>query len=186
MATPLSRYRASETTDSLSDLQRTRLSRHRLIWLLPPPPPLSPVSKLSLFLSLPVCRRWSIPTNRGEGVGEEPYHMTARKPGPTKQSILFAEHCSGYWLTFSSFRTIVVWIGNPAVPLTSWAKTTIPSVHQRKQVIRGCVILPGLVWAVPNPVALTSTVYRHLSQNTHPPTLGIVAALAALGRLWVR
>ncbi len=51
---------------------------------------------------------------------------------------------------------------------------------------RGCVITPGLVWAVPNHLALSSSVYRHLSQNTHPPTLGIVAALAALGRLWVR
>ena len=28
-----------------------------------------------------------------------------------------------------------VWIGKPAVTLTSWAKTTIPSVPQRKQVI---------------------------------------------------
>ncbi len=35
----------------LNDLSRTRLSRPRLIWL---PPPL--VSKLFLFVSLPVCR----------------------------------------------------------------------------------------------------------------------------------
>ncbi len=99
-----------------SDLQRTRLSRHRLIWFLPPPPPLSPVSKLSLFLSLSVCRRWSLLTNRGEGVGEEPYHTTARKPGPSKHSILFAEHRSGFWLTFSSFTTIVALFVSFAVP----------------------------------------------------------------------
>ncbi len=48
---------------------------------LAPPPPASPlpVSKLSLFISLPVCRRSSLLT--GEGVGEEePNHTTARKP----------------------------------------------------------------------------------------------------------
>jgi hypothetical protein len=40
-----------------------------------------PVIKLSLFLSLPVCRRF---TNErgGEGVDEEPNNTTARKPGP--------------------------------------------------------------------------------------------------------
>jgi hypothetical protein len=63
-----------------------------------------------------------------------------------------------------------VWNGNPADPLTSWAKTTTSVSAPEKAGNRGCVILPGLVWAVPNPVALTSTVYRHLSQNTHPPT----------------
>ncbi len=36
-----------------------------------PPPPPSPLSKLSLFLSLPVCRRSSLLTERGGGVGEE-------------------------------------------------------------------------------------------------------------------
>jgi hypothetical protein len=62
-------------------MKRTRLSRRRIIWLLPHSPPLSPVSKLSLFLSLPVCRRASLPTG-GVGVvwGEEPNHTTARKP----------------------------------------------------------------------------------------------------------
>ncbi len=43
---------------------------------------LSPVSKLPLFLSLPVCRRSSLLT--WERVGEEPKHATARKPGPLK------------------------------------------------------------------------------------------------------
>jgi hypothetical protein len=48
-------------------------------WLLAPPPSL--VSKLSLFLSLPVCRRSSLLTGDGgvgKGVGEEPNHTTAR------------------------------------------------------------------------------------------------------------
>ncbi len=47
----------------------------------PPPPPASPVSKLSLFLNLPVRCRSSFLTERGVGVGEEPNHSTARKPG---------------------------------------------------------------------------------------------------------
>jgi hypothetical protein len=53
--------------------------------LLPTPPSLHPfpLSRLSLFLSLPVCRRSKLLTGeRGEGMGEEPNHMTARKPGP--------------------------------------------------------------------------------------------------------
>ncbi len=46
----------------------------------PPPSPLSPVSKLTLFLFLPVCLRSSLLTE--EGVGVEPNHTTARKLGP--------------------------------------------------------------------------------------------------------
>ncbi len=43
----------------------------------------SPVSKLSLFLSLPVCRRSGLLTGDGRrGLVEEPSNMTARKPGP--------------------------------------------------------------------------------------------------------
>ncbi len=61
----------------LNDLQITRLSRHRTISPTPFP---SPVSKLSLFLSLPLCRLSSL--RMGEGVGEEPNHTTAKKPGP--------------------------------------------------------------------------------------------------------
>jgi len=53
----------------------------------------SPVSKLPLFLSLPVCRRSSLLT--GEGVGEEPNHANARKPGPLKI------------IQYSLFQTIV-------------------------------------------------------------------------------
>ncbi len=52
----------------LNDLQRTRLSRHRMIRLLSHP--LSPVSKLSLFLSLPMCRRSSFLTGEGGGGGQ--------------------------------------------------------------------------------------------------------------------
>jgi hypothetical protein len=48
----------------LYDFERTRLSRRRMIWLLPhqlhPP-----ASILSLFLSLPVCRRSSLLTGEG-------------------------------------------------------------------------------------------------------------------------
>ncbi len=50
----------------LSELRRTRLSRHRMIWLLPHPLPSTPVSKLSVFLCLPVCR-WSSFTGGGGG-----------------------------------------------------------------------------------------------------------------------
>jgi hypothetical protein len=55
-----------------------------MIWLLSYPPPPSPASKLSLFLSPSVCHRSVLLTGeegRG-GVGEEPYHTTARKPSP--------------------------------------------------------------------------------------------------------
>jgi hypothetical protein len=48
----------------------------------PPPPPPSPVSKLSLFLSIPVCRRSSLLTEKGRVVGKEPNHTNARKPSP--------------------------------------------------------------------------------------------------------
>jgi hypothetical protein len=55
-----------------------------MIWLLAQPLPPSPVSKLSLFLSLPVCRRPSLLTGEegGGGVGEEPNHTTAIKSVP--------------------------------------------------------------------------------------------------------
>jgi hypothetical protein len=60
-----------------------KLSCGRKIWLLVDPLPPSPVNKLSLFLSLPVCRCTSLLTGeRGEGVGKEPNHTTAREPGP--------------------------------------------------------------------------------------------------------
>jgi hypothetical protein len=47
----------------------------------PPPSPASSVSKLYLFLSLPVCRPVELTDVRvGEGVGEEPNNTAARKP----------------------------------------------------------------------------------------------------------
>ncbi len=58
-------------------------SRRRVIWLLPHPPPTpSRVSKLSLFLSLPVSRRSSLLTGGVGREGEEPNHMTERKLCP--------------------------------------------------------------------------------------------------------
>ncbi len=53
-----------------------------MIRLLTHPHPPSPVSKLSLFLSLPVWSQVELTDGGGEGVGEEPNHATARKPGP--------------------------------------------------------------------------------------------------------
>ncbi len=50
--------------------KRIRLSRHRMNWLLTHTLPPSTVSKLSLFLSLPVCRRSSLLTGEGGG-GDE-------------------------------------------------------------------------------------------------------------------
>ncbi len=47
---------------------------------LPPPPLLSRQQVVSLFLSLPLCRRVSLLTWEGGG-GEEPNHSTTRKPG---------------------------------------------------------------------------------------------------------
>jgi hypothetical protein len=52
------RFEASYTREGEYHLQRTSLSRCRMIWLLPP----SPVSKLSLFISLPVSHRSSLLT----------------------------------------------------------------------------------------------------------------------------
>jgi hypothetical protein len=55
----------------------------------------SPVSKLSLFLSLPVGRRSSLLARGGQVVGEEPNHTTARKLGPLQiiqYSLLYSVH----------------------------------------------------------------------------------------------
>jgi hypothetical protein len=48
----------------------------------PIPSPLYPVSKLTLFLRLPVCRRSSLLTGEGGGGKGKPNHTTARKPCP--------------------------------------------------------------------------------------------------------
>ncbi len=79
-----------------------------------------------------------------------------------------------------------VWNGNPAVLLTTWAKTTTADNDLEKAGSRGFASLLGF--------GLGSTEPRHSfldslltpSTKSHPPTLGIVAASAALGRLWVR
>ncbi len=62
----------------LNGLQRTRLSSGRTNPLLAPPPLMS---KLSFFLSLPLCHRSSLVTE-GLGIGEELNHTTSRNPGP--------------------------------------------------------------------------------------------------------
>ncbi len=54
----------------------TELSCGRMIRLLAQPPPPSPVTNLSLFISLPVCRRSSLLTGeagRGGGLGAKAY-----------------------------------------------------------------------------------------------------------------
>jgi hypothetical protein len=63
-----------------------------VIWFSSSPQPLypSPVSKLPLFLSLPVCR-WSNLLN-GRGMGEEPNHTASRKPGPLSLNTLCVQH----------------------------------------------------------------------------------------------
>jgi hypothetical protein len=52
-----------------------------VVWFGSSPTP-SPVSKLSLFFSLPVSARSSLheEAEGGEGVGEESNHMKSRKP----------------------------------------------------------------------------------------------------------
>ncbi len=60
-----------------------------VVWFCPLPRPLSRQQVVSL-LSLPVCRRSSLPTGEeGEGVEEEPSHATARNSGPLKIILLF-------------------------------------------------------------------------------------------------
>jgi hypothetical protein len=49
-----------------------------MIWLHPPPP--HPVSKINRRHTGRLIKRDNLLT--GEGVGEEPNHTTARKPGP--------------------------------------------------------------------------------------------------------
>ncbi len=63
----------------LIDLYKIRLFRCRMIWLLPRPP--SPVSKLFIFLSIPVSPD---ELTVGEGVRAEPNHTMERMPGPLK------------------------------------------------------------------------------------------------------
>jgi hypothetical protein len=67
-----------------------------MIWLLPHSLPPSLVSKLSLFLSLPVpvCRRLRLLT----GEGKESNNPKARKPGPLPRVRLYTIHkIGGVW-----------------------------------------------------------------------------------------
>jgi hypothetical protein len=57
-----------------------KLSRRRMTWLLSPPLPPSPVSKLDRRHSGRLRKRDNM--QAGEGRGKEPNHTTARKPGP--------------------------------------------------------------------------------------------------------
>jgi hypothetical protein len=63
----------------LNDIWRTRLSRS-MIWLLPHTLPPSPGSKMDRPHTRRLRKRDNLLT--GEGVGKEPNHTTARKPGP--------------------------------------------------------------------------------------------------------
>ncbi len=58
-----------QTREYLIVFKKTRLSRRLLIWLLRHPSTPSPVSRLSLFLSLPECRRSRLLTGGGRGWG---------------------------------------------------------------------------------------------------------------------
>jgi hypothetical protein len=66
----------------LKYLKRTTFSCSPMIRLLAHPLPPSPVGKLSLFLRLLVSPVALTDGRGGGGVGEEPNHTTARKPGP--------------------------------------------------------------------------------------------------------
>jgi hypothetical protein len=71
----------SERQRELNDLQRTRLSRRRMIWLLSHP--LHTLSRLvSLSQSSCVLPVELTEGRGGEVVGEEPDHTMTRSPGP--------------------------------------------------------------------------------------------------------
>jgi hypothetical protein len=50
-----------------------------MIWLLPTPSPLSPVSKLDLRRIWKLRKRDNLLTGEGEGAGEEPIHTAKRR-----------------------------------------------------------------------------------------------------------
>ncbi len=67
---------------ALNDILRTKLSRHRVIWLLPHPlPSLSRQQVVSLSQSSCVSPVELFDGREGGGLGEKPNHTTARKPG---------------------------------------------------------------------------------------------------------
>ncbi len=80
---PYSRYHSQRV---LKNLQRSRLC---MIRLLAHPLPPSPISNLSLFLSLPVCRR-SSDRERGGGRGAKSYD--SEKAWPSVNPSLRSQH----------------------------------------------------------------------------------------------
>jgi hypothetical protein len=84
------------------------------VWLgSSPTPSPSPVSKVSLFLRLLVCRRSSLRTGEGEDVGEEPSNTTARMQGPlyiirySLVDVLVFPHSATFHFLPKSFFTIL-------------------------------------------------------------------------------
>jgi hypothetical protein len=75
-------YCAAESIELFIEGQAFLRSYHSVPRTTLPP---SPVSKLFLFLSLPVCRHVVEEVGGGEGVGEETIHTTARKPCPIER-----------------------------------------------------------------------------------------------------
>jgi hypothetical protein len=84
----------------LNDLKRAKLSCGRMIRLHTHPPSPSPVSNMSLFLSLPVSflvelSEW----RRGKGVGVEPNHTTAESLALSKSfNTLWKKECLGTFI----------------------------------------------------------------------------------------
>jgi hypothetical protein len=66
-----------------NDLKRTRLSCGRMIRLIAHPLPPSPVSNMSLFLGLSVCRRSSLLTGEGGGGGQGAKSYDREETGPS-------------------------------------------------------------------------------------------------------
>ncbi len=102
-----------------SDLQRTRLSRHRLIWLLPRPLsslPSASCFSFSAFLCVAGGAYWRI---GGRGLGGRSHIIRLRESlvlQSIQYSLLSTVQCSGYWLTFSSFTSVVAFFVSFAVP----------------------------------------------------------------------
>ncbi len=125
----------------LNNLQRTRLSCRGMHWLLPG----TLVTKLFLFLCLPVCRRSSL--LMGGGGGGDSIHMTARKPGPLliiqcfQRSVIYAWNLpylilSGLVMVLSIIFLMVL-LGCISIQIFTYYKkaksinTTLPSTNSR-------------------------------------------------------
>ncbi len=97
----------------LNDLWRTRLSRRRMIWLLPHPlphplPP--PISKFSIFLSLPLYRRSSLLTEggggNGQGKGAKSYDG-GKACSSINHSLISADLCWNFRTIYGGYRNQV-------------------------------------------------------------------------------